>query len=251
MADPEDSLWQEGSAPEGRPRRPPPTIDVKAVEVSPAGPGTTASAPGVDADANTMPPRRNRASSLSRTIAIAGSVGLIAAVVAGAFWLYLTPSGVDQGQRDGVVQEASKPDNVAPVQGSPDGTLTHQVAVLDATLARYADRIAALEREVRDSAAAAKAARERADAAVNLLDELKKAGAEQNSLQRRQQSVVGGLADRLKSLEEREAENRQKREESDRTATAAAAAAPDKAVRSAVVATALRRAVERDRKSVV
>jgi hypothetical protein len=249
MANPEDNVWPEGNSTEGRARRPPPTIDVKAVEVSLDGPDAAATASSRDTGSDTMPsPKRIWASLLSRRTAMVGSVCVIAAIVAGGLWLYFTPDG------DGAVQDAAKPDKTAEQvarleadrRAPPDAALANRVAALDAMLAQFADRIAALERDVRDNTAAAAIARERADAALGLMDELKKNGAEQNSLQRREQSVLGSLADRLKSLEGLEAEHKQKQEELDRTATATAAAVPDKVVRSAMVAAALRSAVERN-----
>jgi hypothetical protein len=256
MTNPEDSVWHEGNAPEGRPRRPPPTIDVKAVEVSLDRPGAAAANPDTGSDTK-QSPKGIWASLLSRRAAMVGSVCVVAAIAAGAFWIHVMLDGADRVP-DGAVLETAKPDDAveraaklgadlkaAPEQGSQEAALANRVTGLEAKLARFADRIAALERDVRDNNAAAGRAGERADMALGLLAELKKNGAEQNALQGRERALLDDVAARLKSLEDLEAERSQKQEALDHAA-ATAAATPDRALRSAIVAAALRSAVERN-----
>jgi len=260
MANPDDDTRQEGGAPDGPPRRQPATIDVKAVEIPLDGQGAASAASPDAGPADTMqPPERNLQSRLSTRFAVIGSICVIAAIVAGALWLFVAPDGVDGLQRDAAVQEAANPDDVAEriakletaikalsARAPPDAALVNRVAALEAKLTPLADRLAGLERRVADNAAAARNAAERADAAAGLFDELKKSVAERNSPQLRERYILEGFADRLNALEAREAALRRKQEELDRAAPAPAVAAPDEAVRVAMVALALRSAVERD-----
>jgi len=258
MANPDDDTRQDGGAPDGPPRRQPATIDVKAVEIPLNGPGAAASPDAGPAD--TMPPPKRILLPLSSTrFAVIGSICVIAAIVAGALWLFVAPDGVDGPQRDAATQEATKPDDVAeriakleaaikamPVRAPPDAAPVNRVAALEAKLTPLADRLAGLERRVTDNATATRNAAERADAAAGLFDELKKSVADRNSPQLRERSILEGFADRLNTLEAREAALRRKQEESERAAPAPAVAAPDEAVRVAMVALALRSAIERD-----
>src|ERR1700730_13251805 len=258
MANSEDDGREDGGTPNGRPRRPPPIIDVKAVEVSPDGPGAAASGPSPGAGPTSTVWSAKRILGLlpSMKFAVIGSVCVIAVVVAGALWIFLTLDGVGRPQRD--AHEAAKSDDVIervpkletvpkepPAQGSPDTDLANRVAALESMLTPLAERIAELERAVRDSAATARMAGEQADKVAGLFDEVKKSGAEQNSLQQHERSTLESLADRLKMLESAQTALHQKQEELDRAANATAGA-PGKAVRAAIVAAALRGAVERD-----
>ncbi len=260
MANSEDNVRQEGGPPDGRPRRPPPIIDVKAVEVSPDGPGAAASgpSPGAGPTSTTWSAKRILGLLPSVKIAVIGSVCVIAVVAAGVLWIYLTLDGVGGAQRNAAVHEAAKSDDMIervpkletvlkepPAQASPDTDLANQVAALEAMLTPLADRIAELERAVRDSAATARMAGEQADKVAGLFDEVKKSGAEQNSLQQHERSTLESLADRLKMLESAQTALHQKQEELDRAANATAGA-PGKTVRAAIVAATLRGAVERD-----
>jgi hypothetical protein len=259
MANPEDDVRQEGGPPDGRPRRQPPIIDVKAVEVSPDRPSAAASgpSPGTGPTSTTWSAKRILGFLPSVKFAAIASVCFIAVVAAGALWVYLTLDG-GGSQRDAAVHEATKSDDAIervprpetvlkepPVQASPDSDLANRVAALEAMLTPLADRIAELERAVRDSAIAARIAGERADKVAGLFDEAKKSSAEQNSQQQQERGTLGGLADRLKMLESEQTALHQKQEELDRAANATAGT-PGKAVRAAIVAAALRSAVERD-----
>jgi hypothetical protein len=203
--------------------------------------------------------QRILASLPSTKFAVIGSVCAVAVMVAAALWIYLTSAGVDGSQRNAVSPEAAKPDDVIervskleailkalPAQPSPDAVLANRIAALEATLTPLATRIAALEDGLRDNADATRNAGKRAETAAGLFDELKKSGAEQNSLQQRERSTLEDLANRLKTLEGLEATLYRKQEELDRAANAKAAAAPDKALRIVMIALALRGAVERD-----
>lgn len=249
MATPEDSMRPQGGSPDERPRRQPPTIDVKAVEVPLDAPNGAApgSAPGAGPARTTQLLKQILASLSSVKLAVIGLVCAIAVVAAGALWIYLPYGSVDEPQRNVATGESANPDDVTqtpPIQASTDTDLANRIAALEAMLAPLADRLAELERNVRDNAAAARSAVERADKVAALFDETKKNGDEQNSLQLRERGTLESLADRLKALEATQTVLRQKEEELDRTANATAA--PDRTVRAAVVATALRNAVERD-----
>jgi hypothetical protein len=111
-------------------------------------------------------------------------------------------------------------------------------------LAPLGDRIAALEGAVRDAAAAARAAGERADKAAGLIaipppPPRAEGGDEQDRAQ--QNAALEAVARRVTALESRQAALQQKQEGLDRLATT-----PDRTVRIATVATALRSAVERN-----
>ncbi len=148
-----------------------------------------------------------------------------------------------------VVERIAKPEadpRAPPSQASPPpypplqagegrvGALESRIAALDAMLASLGDRIAALERAVRDAAAAARAAGERAD----------RAGDEQNRTQPNDRTALEALANRVTALESRQTALQQKQEGLDRLASAVTT--PDKAIRIATVALALRYAVERN-----
>jgi hypothetical protein len=268
MADPEENTRVEGVSPDGRPRRQPPIIDVKAVEVSLDGSGATTagSGPGAGPSGATRSPKRILTLPSPMKFAIIGSACLIAGIIAGALWIFLAPDGLNGPQPNAASPGAAVPGDVAgriakpetmlkapASQASPDkdldkdlaNRLASRLAALDAMLAPLSDRIAALERVVRDTAAAARVAGERADRMAGLFDEAKKSGDEQNSAQRHERSVLEGLDGRVKTLESRQTALQQQQERLDRVANAMTT--PDKAVRVAIVAAALRSAVESDR----
>ena len=267
MANPEDDRRQGGGSPDGRLRRQPPIIDVKAVEVSLDGPSTSPSpGPGGKGPTDTMlSPKRLlaalssiRASLSSAKFVIIGSVCVVAIIAAGALWIYLPADGVDGRRHNAAARDSVRPDDViesvakpetalkAPLsQTLPDSELANRVAALEAKLAPLADRIAELEGGVRDNAAAARIAGERADKVAGLFDEAKKSDDEQNLVQQREQRTIENLADRLKKLESVQIALQQKQEELERVANATTAA-PDKVVRVAMIATALRNAVAGD-----
>ena len=186
-------------------------------------------------------------------------MGVVATIVAGVLWFYFAPDRLEGQPRDAVAQEAVTLGDVsarlaelesalkaAATQASPNAALAERVAALEAGLTPLVERVSELERRVRDNAAAARNAGERADTVAGLFDELKKSGAGQNSPQQHERSILEQFADRLETLEALEAALRQKQEELDHAAKAPAAAAPDQAVRVAMIALALRSAVERE-----
>jgi len=256
MANPEDNLRQEAGSPDGRPRRAPPTIDVKAVELSLDGAGAAAAPRSTAGQAAA---KRSLLSLSPAKLAVIGAICVGAAIAAGSVWIYFASNGGDGEQRDAVVQETAKPDDAAEriarlesdlkaLSGRTllDSALVSRVAALEAALGPLADRIAGLELGMRDNAAAARNAGVRADRAAELLDELRKSGAGQNTLQQDERAAIEGLAERVKALETLEATLDQRQEELDRTVKAAPIAAPDRVARSAMTAVALRDAVERD-----
>jgi hypothetical protein len=264
MADPEDRFQPEGGPPDGRPRRQPPIIEGEAVEISDDGsPAATAGA------------RLSRVAQLlsrmlsflrSRKIGAAVAAGVVAAIIAaGASWIYLTdeggappqgaatiaPAGDVAGRGTGAAEAEmagrTPPTSPNRTAGQPPetGKLENRLAAVDAALAAMNERIAALDRSVRDSVAAARAAAERADKVLGEVNQAKKNGDEQEAAHQIDQGALDDLASRIKSLESRQMTVRQIQERLDRLA--GAAGSPDKAVRAAVAATALRNAVERDR----
>jgi hypothetical protein len=264
MADPDDSSRHEGVPPDGRPRRQPPIIDVEAVEVSPDGSRTTTAGSGAPAS------RSGAMRSLKRILtflppvkfAIIGSVCVIAAIIGGALWIYLAPDGSDGPRRNAASPEAAAPKEVVERIAKPEadlrappsqvGDLESRIAALDALLAPLGDRIAALERAVRDAAAAARAAGERADKAAGLFavppparaGEGREGGDGQNRAQPNDRAALEALANRVTALESRQTALQQEQEGLDRLANAMIT--PDKTIRIATVAMALRSAVERN-----
>jgi hypothetical protein len=253
MANPDEATQQDRGPPDGRPRRQPPTIEVAAVEVPLDGSDASAVAPD--------PTKRNGASRWPTRLAVIGSIGVVAAVVAGALWIYVAPDRPEEPQRDVVARETAKLDDVearlaalesalkatpAPAAAAPDPSLANRIGALEAAVTPLAARVAELERRVGDNTDVARGAGERADTVAGLLDELKKNGAEQSALAQQDRSTLESFADRLKALEALVAWLKSTQEEFDSAARAPAVAAPDTAVRVAVIAAALRTAVERD-----
>jgi hypothetical protein len=260
MADPEDSMQPEGALPEGRPRRPPPIIDGKAIEISAGGP--QAATDGTQQSRAEWPLTRMIAFLTSWRGAAVAAAGLIAVVIAGAAWIYPghdgsnvplqttaspapAPSGDSPAHPAGAETAArTPPDRTAGTQ--PDSAaLENRLAGMDSSLAALNDRIATLERSVRDATAAARVATERAERAAGLLDQARKNGDEQEAAQQIDRGALDDLAGRIKALEARQMTLRQIQERLDRLASMAGA--PDVALRAVVAATALRNAVERDR----
>jgi hypothetical protein len=264
MPEPQDDAQPEGVSPDARPRRPPPIIDVKAVEVSIDGSGATTAGSGLGARLSGA--RRLLLSSATRLLkriltflspaklAIIGSACVVAGIIAGAFWIYLTPHGINAPQPNAAGTEAALADDVSerlakletilkasPSQASPEADLANRVGALNAMLASLGDRIAVLERAVRDAAGVAG---ERADSAAGQLDETKKNGGEQNSAQQHERRALEDLTDRLKALESRQTSLQQEQERLDRLANARTTT--DKTIRAAIAAAALRSAVERN-----
>jgi hypothetical protein len=249
MADPEDRMQPEGVPPDGRPRRQPPIIEGEAVEISPGDSPAGASRPW--------------AQLRSRKVVAAVAAGIAAVITAGASWIYLADGvGAPPPQHAAGIEQAPSGDAAgraaasipAPPPATPERSadrsaenteLASHLAAVDASLAALNERVAALDRIVRDSAAAARAAAERADKAARQFEEARKSGDEQEAAQQIDRGALDDLAGRIKTLESRQMTVRQIQERLDRLA--GAAGAPDKAVRTAVAAAALRTAVERDR----
>jgi hypothetical protein len=247
MADPDDRTRHEGVSPDGRPRRQPPIIDVEAVEVSLDGSrATTAgSGPPTGPSGTRQSLRRILTFMPPAKFAIIGSACAVAAIIGGALWFYLTADGSDGPQRNAASPAAAVPNEVVERMAKPEAdprvaALESRIAALDATLAPLGDRIAALERAVRDAAAAARAAGERAPRAV----EGREGGDEQNRAQQNDRTALEALATRVTALESRQTALQQKQEGLDRLANAMIA--PDKTIRVATVAMALRSTVERN-----
>ena len=272
MADPEDRTRFEGVSADGHARRQPPIIEGEAVEVALDGSRATGPGPAENPSAAKRRSRRILTFQSPMKLAIIGSACVIVVIIAGALWFYLAPDGSDEAQRNAAsptaVSNAAVPDKVIeriakleamlralPSQGSApppspagEGLETH-VAAVDATLASLTDRIASLERAVRDAAAAARTAGERADKAAALLDlpvspDGRKGADEQKRAQPHDGGALEDLANRVAALESQEAALQHKQEELDRLA--GVMTAPDKAARVATMAIALRSAVERD-----
>jgi hypothetical protein len=268
MADPDDKTQREGVLPDGRPRRQPPIIDVQAVEVSPDGSRATAagSGPGASPSGLRQSLRRILTFLPPMKFAIVGSACVIAAIIGGVLWIYLAPDGSDGPQRNAASLDAAVPNEAVERVAKPEadprapppqagagraGELESRIAALDAMLAPLGDRIAALERAVRDAAAAARVAGERADKAAGLLAVTPspraaedREGGEQNRAQQNDRATLEALASRVTALESQQTALQQKQEGLDRLATAMTT--PDKTIRVATVALALRSAVERN-----
>ncbi len=282
MADPEDRMQPEGGPPDGRPRRPPPIIEGEAVEISPDG--SRASTAGAWPPGREWLSARIRSVLSQRKVAAIAAAAIIAVIVAGTSWIYF---GADGGhappQGDGPeraaaggaavvgadtagpasgdkaagktpdtkVPDTKTPDTRTPDTRTPDTRtsdareLEARLAAVDATFAALNERIAELDRAVRDATAAARAATERAGKAAQLMDEVMKNGDERAAAQQLDRGAIDDLASRIKALEARQMTLRQIQERLDHLA--GMAGAPDRDVRAAVAAAALRNAVERDR----
>jgi hypothetical protein len=241
MADPDDRTRHESVSPDGRPRRQPPIIDVQAVEVSLDGSRTTTagSGPSAGPSGTSQSLRRILTFLPPAKFAIIGSVCAGAAIIGGVLWIYLTADGNDGLRRNAASLESAVPKEVVERIAKPEadprvgegrvGDLESRIAALDAMLAPLGDRIAALER---------------ADKAAGLFavpppPPRAEGGDGQDRTQ--QNAALEALAHRVTALESRQAALQQKQEGLDRLATA-----PDKTIRVATVATALRGAVERN-----
>jgi hypothetical protein len=171
-------------------------------------------------------------------------------------WIYLI-DGSDRPPRNAASPEAAVPNELVEratkpetdLRAPPLQALESRIAAVDAMLAPLGDRIAALERAVRDAAAAARTAGERADKAAGLFaaSPAPRAGEgddEQNRAQQNDRTAIEALANRVTALESRQTALQQKQEGLDRLASAVTT--PDKTIRVATVAMALRSAVERN-----
>ena len=258
MAEPEHTTMRpEDVPPDDRPRRQPPIIEGEAVEVSVDGRPTPSAARRLLGRMSAVLPSRRLTAIVAACLAVA---------VAGSLWIYFVPDGrkmqpnpVVAGSspaREAVDGHAANVATVvpAPPQASPEKALDksrdiqdleNRIAAVNGALASLGERIDAMERAVHDAATAARTATERADRAARQLDEAKKNGDEQEASQQIDRGALDDLAGRIKALESRQMTVRQIQERLDRLASAAGA--PDKAVRLALAAAALRNAVERER----
>src|SRR5262249_31023786 len=112
MADPEDRKRPQGVSPVGLPRRPPPTIDVKAVEMPPDGAGATRTGAGASPPGPTRWPPRILAFRSPVTLTIIGSACVITGIIAGALSIY--------SQRGVVHREAAVPGEVVEPIAKPE-----------------------------------------------------------------------------------------------------------------------------------
>jgi hypothetical protein len=280
MADPEDRMQPEGAPPDGRPRRPPPIIEGEAVEI------TDGSASGARPSGAGLLLSRLSTFVPSRRVVAAAAAGILAATVGAVSWIYLSSDSGSAPQQSAARWESAPAGDVAgratsavgaetvarmppaapertagskasdggsddgrardtrELEGRLQGQLLERFAAVDAALAALTDRVAALDRMVRDSTAAARAAAERTERTARLLDEAKKSGDEHDAAQQLDRGALDDLAGRIKTLESRQMTIRQIQERLDHLASATGS--PDKAVRAAVAASALRNAVERD-----
>ncbi len=263
----------EGFGPGGDPsdegsHRRPPIIDVVAVEV----PAQTAGSDSPEAGATTHAPTRR--SSWWPMIGAGATGAAIVIAASAAAWNFVAPAsdaGTDELRarvaslelrQQGDVSPNNAPDrsgrldakidDVAsrlarleatgaglPAESAADRSMANRLAAIEASSKSLVQRIAELDRRVSDGAALAGRAGERAEAVANLLGDLKKADIDQDQQRTTERSTLSGLAGRLEAqdaklgLLEVQLGN-------------AARAAPDKPLRAAVVAAALRTAVERD-----
>jgi len=252
MADPEDRKRPEGVSPAGPPRRPPPTIDVKAVEIPPDGARATATrtSAGASPPGPTRWPPRILAFRSPVTLAIIGSACVVTGIIAGALSIYSQRSVAhrEAAVPGGVIEPIAKPETspgALPSQAPPppyppplvgEGKGREGEGALE-------NRIAALERAVRDAVAAARAADERSDKIASVFEGTKRSGDEQSLSQLHDHGALEDLANRVASLESQQTALKQKQKEFDRVAEATTG--PDEAARFATVAVALRSAVER------
>ncbi len=264
MADREDRMQPEGGPPNGRPRRQPPIIEGEAIEISDNG-----SPAGAHRSRMRYLLSGLMAALRSWKLAAAVAAGVLAAVIAGATGVYLAsdgggtppqkatgvepaPSGDVAVRGTGVAgPETAARMPLAPPDRAADKTtaevkeLENRLAAMDTALTAINERIAALDRTVRESVVASRAAAERADKVAHQFDEAKKSGDEQEAAQQLDRGALDDLASRIKAIESRQMTIRQIQERLDRLASTAGS--PDKTVRIAVAAAALRNAVERDR----
>ncbi len=132
--DPEDRTQREGVPPEdGRPRRQPPIIDIEAVEVSLGGSGgaTTGSGPAANPSSATRWSTRISAFLSPMTLAIIGSACVIAGIIAGALWFYLTSDGTDGPQRSAEASPAAAVPAPFPALPPTAGEGREDIAKLD------------------------------------------------------------------------------------------------------------------------
>jgi hypothetical protein len=263
----------QGPGHDGRPRRQPHTIDGEAVELALGAPPAGAAQSGTSSrDASDtaqaamwsfVPPWMPR-----WPFVAAAALGLVAAVAAlgifltareedGAGELPARLAGLEAPQRDDAAEPASSAsariDDLSarlarlestmagrPAQTAPDTASATRLAALEAAVKSMVERVDGLDRRSRDTATASRNAGERVDSVAGLLDEIKQAGTRRNALQESERSTLDGFAGRLQTLEATLKSTQEQIEKSIGTLAA------DKPLRAAMIAAALRGAVERD-----
>jgi hypothetical protein len=268
MADPEDRTPRAGVSASGRPRRQPPIIEVEAVEVSLDGSRATTAGSGPTANPSAARRWPKRILMFVSPMRLIVSACFIAAIIAGALWIYFAtdeshgPARYAGGRAaavpDDVVERIAKLEaalRVPPSQPSPPpatpaqvgegrvGDLASRVDAVDTKLGAITNRIASLEGTVRDAAAAARVAGQRADEVAGRSGG-EKGYSDQNRAQQDDRSALDDLANRVAALESQQTALQQKQARLDRVTETITAV--DQTVRLATVAVALRSTVERN-----
>lgn len=226
------------SAPEGKPGRRPPTIELKATEVESSAPPTQADgeAPGQDASTPQAAPGNGGFAGRIKAHALSGLIGAVAmAALIAALWLgdfvlsrqvaapvAEAPSTVAPGNGPDIAARLDKIETTIEAQ-RPESVLANRVIAAEVQTKSLSDSLAALSRRVDDIAATSQSAAKQADAAQTAAEAPK--------------SDIEALSRRIAALEEAVAAL---------SASAAhpASAADDHAVRLTVAAEALRAAVD-------
>jgi len=226
------------SAPEGKPGRRPPTIELTATEVESSAPPAQADgeAPRQDASTPQAAPGNGGFAGRIKAHALSGLIGAVAmAALIAALWLgdfvlsrqvaapvAEAPSTVAPGNGPDIAARLDKIETTIEAQ-RPEAVLANRVIAAEVQTKSLGDSLAALSRRVDDIAATSQSAAKQADAAQAAAESPK--------------SDIEALSRRIAALEETVAAL---------SASAAhpAAAADDHAVRLTVAAEALRAAVD-------
>ena len=271
-----DDNARRGSA-DAIPRREPPTIEAQAVEV-PIDGDSTASAPAASAAADALGSKPARIGFIAIMMArwpLAAAIVAVAAIVIGAaLWWALAPSERDGDElraRIALLEAAQRDDagrlaayasaitkltdlsaRLTKLEGvaasrieAPEGQAAGGLAAIEAAVKTIETRLDELDRRSHDYAAAARSAGERVDTVAGQVAELEKGGAAATAPGPDERSTLEGFAVRLDALEARLKAINEQVDGSAAAATATLTAAT-RTIRAAVVATALRVAVERD-----
>ena len=262
VSTPSESAAAESAA--AQPDQAPSEPATAAVEGDPAPVEPAASAPtGGPTEKPSAASDRPRGTSLTWSLAAAGALGaVLALIVAGALWALLGPAGEQadanarlariESQLGALSRPAPAPapasgdrqslDDVTQRLGRIESTLGERLAAVDREIKPLTERLADLGRRDDDTVAAARLARERADAAAKSLSEVAQQLAQLNAARASVPAVeradLDALAKRLAGLE---ASTKQIGEQLTRMANASS---PGN-TRQAVVALALNSAVER------
>lgn len=273
MADPRRGAEQE--LPVDRPRRPPRTIDGQAMELPRvhADANTTAALdaaqPSDVADANAasrhgwMPPRDRSPRIVPARLDTTALIVAVAVLAAAAMGLALWPrprsdsdsdsimrrvAGIEAQQQDAAAAQAAKSDELsillaklasqAPAPSRPEGdsALGERLAALEAQMKPIADRLDELDRRLRDAASAVSNPVERGVSAGGEAGDPRTTG----TAQPQSEPTIAALAGRLDALQ-----TALKSAQEQVAGAAEAGIATDIRLRGAVIAAALRLAVER------